>query len=136
MKNQSKLLLFLITIDILFSTSIINGLKIKENLKKNIDLQNILEDEPGSILPPKFSHESGFYPNNFELILSSEESGDTSTIYYTIVSKNPISSNTSKIYKDPILITDRTSFPNMYGEYDYNEDSPQSVSRTKYSRPV
>ena len=136
MKSQSKLLLLLITINILFSTSIINCLKIKENLKRNIDLENILEDEPASILPPKFSHESGFYPNDFELILSSEESEDTSTIYYTIDSTNPITSNTSKVYKEPILITDRTSFPNMYSEYDYNEDSPQSVSRTKYSRPV
>ena len=135
MNSQSKLLLKLfIMINIFFSSSIINCLKIKENLKKIIDLEN--NDESAIINPPKFSHESGFYPNDFELKLSSEDSEDTSIIYYTIDSTNPINSNTSQIYKDPILITDRTKFPNIYSEYDYNEDSPQSITRTKYKSPV
>jgi hypothetical protein len=118
-------------INILFSSSIINCLKIKENLKEIIDLEN--NDESTNLNPPKFSHESGFYANDFELKLSSE---DTSIIYYTIDSTNPITSNTSQIYKDPILITDRTKFPNIYSEYDYNEDSPQSITRTKYKSPA
>ena len=133
MKAHSKFPLLLITINILFSLCIINCLNLRENL---IDLGNNLEDEPTSIKPPKFSHESGFYPNDFELIISSEDSEDTSIIYYTIDSTNPITSNTSQIYKEPILITDRTSFPNIYAEYKYNEDSPQSITRTEYASPV
>ena len=133
MKTHSKFPLLLITINILFSLCIINCLNLRENL---IDLGNNLEDEPNSIKPPKFSHESGFYPNDFELIISSEDSEDTSIIYYTIDSTNPITSNTSQIYKEPILITDRTSFPNIYAEYKYNEDSPQSITRTEYASPV
>ena len=133
MKSHSKFPLLLITINILFSLYIINCLNLRENL---IDLGNNLEDEPTSIKPPKFSHESGFYPNDFELIISSEYSEDTSIIYYTIDSTNPITSNTSQIYKEPILITDRTSFPNIYAEYKYNEDSPQSITRTEYASPV
>ena len=126
MKSHSKFPLLLITINILFSLCIINCLNLRNNL----------EDEPTSIKPPKFSHESGFYPNDFELIISSEDSEDTSIIYYTIDSTNPITSNTSQIYKEPILITDRTSFPNIYAEYKYNEDSPQSITRTEYASPV
>ena len=133
MKSHSKFPLLLITINILFSLYIINCLNLRENF---IDLGNNLEDEPTSIKPPKFSHESGFYPNDFELIISSEDSEDTSIIYYTIDSTNPITSNTSQIYKEPILITDRTSFPNIYAEYKYNEDSPQSITRTEYASPV
>lgn len=133
MKSHSKFPLLLITINILFSLYIINCLNLRENL---INLGNNLEDEPTSIKPPKFSHESGFYPNDFELIISSEDSEDTSIIYYTIDSTNPITSNTSQIYKEPILITDRTSFPNIYAEYKYNEDSPQSITRTEYASPV
>ena len=125
-----------ITINILFSISIVHSLTIPDNLKKIIDLENNLKDESTNIIPPKFSHESGFYPDDFELKLSSEDSDTTSTIYYTIDSTNPITSNTSQIYNDPILITDRTSFPNIYAAYDYNEDSPQSITRTKYKKPV
>ena len=127
-----KMALLLSTINILFSLSVIKCLKINENLKNIIDSENILKYEPTNIEPPKFSHESGFYPKDFELTLSSEDSD----IYYTIDSTNPITSNTSQIYKEPILITDRTSFPNIYAAYDYNEDSPQSITRTKYNRPV
>lgn len=132
MKGHYKSPLFLIAINILFSLCIINCLKIR-NL---IDLENNLQDEPANIKPPQFSHESGFYPNDFELKISSEDSGDASIIYYTIDSTNPITSNTSQIYKEPILITDRTSFPNIYAEYKYNEDSPQSITRTEYASPV
>ena len=132
MKGHYKFPLFLIAINILFSLCIINCLKIR----KLIDLENNLQDEPVIIKPPQFSHESGFYPNDFELKISSEDSGDASIIYYTIDSTNPITSNTSQIYKEPILITDRTSFPNIYAEYKYNEDSPQSITRTEYASPV
>jgi len=133
MNSQSKFLFLLIIVNALFSLLMVNCLKINKNL---IDLQNNLEEEQAIITPPKFSHESGFYPNDFELQLSSEDSGDTSTIYYTIDSTNPITSNTSQIYKEPIKITDRTSFPNIYAEYKYNEDSPQSITRTEYNSPV
>ena len=104
-------------------------------MKNIIDLENDIEDEPTNIAAPKFSHESGFYPEDFELKLSLEDTDTTSTIYFTIDSTNPITSNTSQIYKEPILITDRSPFPNIYAEYDYNEESPQSITRTEYKSP-
>ena len=135
MKYLLKMAVLFITINILFSISIINCIKIKENLKNIIDLENDIEDEPTNIAAPKFSHESGFYPEDFELKLSLEDTDTTSTIYFTIDSTNPITSNTSQIYKEPILITDRSPFPNIYAEYDYNEESPQSITRTEYKSP-
>ena len=59
------------------------------------------ETEDKILNPPKFSNISGFYPENFSLELTSEENAK---IYYTLDSSDPKTSNTSKEYKDSILI--------------------------------
>ena len=88
--------------------------------------------------PPSFSKDSGFYENEFTLDLSSQEGqGDEDMkIYYTIDGSNPLISNTSKVFKDSIPIYDRTEEPNIYGEYEENEDSPFSITRgVGYKKP-
>ena len=86
-----------------------------------------------TISPPKFSYESGFYDNEFLLNLSSI---DNSEIFYTIDGTNPINSNTSKIYKKPIKIYDRSGEPNIYSEIGDDPDSPLFIGTlTGYNRP-
>jgi len=72
-----------------------------------------------------FSRKSGFYPNDFSLILSSSE---RFKIYYTIDGSNPLTSNTTKEYIEPILIKDRSEEPNIYSNYEEDEDSALSIS--------
>ena len=85
--------------------------------------------------PPLFSQNSGFYENEFMLFLSTSEKDDAD-IYYTIDGSNPINSTTSKLYKDSILIYDRSGEPNIFGEYEENEDSPFSITRgVGYRKP-
>ena len=77
------------------------------------------------IKPPNFSKNSGFYPENFKLILSSEEN---TTIYYTVDSTDPRTSSTSEIFKDYILIYDKSSEPNIYSSMNSTEEvSPLSI---------
>ena len=84
--------------------------------------------------PIKFSHDSGFYPNEFELILSTS---DNSKIFYTIDSTNPTNSSTSIEYSKPISIKDRTSEPNVYSAIIEDENSPVSISRgNNFKAPV
>jgi len=78
------------------------------------------------ITAPIFSHTSGFYPENFTLKLTS---GKNTTIYYTVDSSDPKTSNTSIEYKDSILIYDRSSEPNIYSALGQDDDSPISISR-------
>ena len=87
--------------------------------------------------PPSFSEESGFYEKEFMLELSSQEEDEEDIkIYYTIDGSNPLNSNTSKVYKDSILIYDRTEEPNIYGEYEEDDDSPYSITRgVGYKKP-
>ena len=128
--------LFIILIIFLSKSNVYNN-KIKRKLKNLLESDNSLkeEEEQNNVNPPIFSHQSGFYPDEFELILSSKDD-KTTLIYYTIDSTDPKVSNTSQIYKSPILIQDRTSFPNVYGKINYTEDSPVSVSRSKFAGPV
>ena len=78
--------------------------------------------------PPEFSHKSGFYPNNFNLILTSPT--ENSFIYYTIDGSDPLNSKTRKIYtKEGINIYDRSNEPNIYAEYEEDENSPVSITR-------
>ena len=80
-----------------------------------------------------FSEKSGFYPNDFELTLSSS---DGSKIYYTIDGSDPINSNTTKEYTKPILIKDRSDEPNIYSDIAEDENSPVSVTRgIGYKKP-
>ena len=82
----------------------------------------------------KFSHDSGFYPNEFELTLSVS---DNSKIFYTIDSTNPTNSSTSMEYSKPIAIKDRTSEPNVYSAIVEDENSPVSISRgNNFKEPV
>ena len=81
-----------------------------------------------SLPPPEFSHKSGFYPNNFNLLLSSPT--ENSIIYYTTDGSDPLSSETRKIYsKEGINIYDRSNEPNIYAEYEEDENSPVSITR-------
>ena len=72
-----------------------------------------------------FSRKSGFYPNEFSLILSSSEGFK---IYYTTDGSNPLTSNTTKEYIEPILIKDRSEQPNIYSNYEEDEESSLSIS--------
>ena len=88
------------------------------------------------IPPPEFSEESGFYPNNFNLILSCPLEG--TKIYYTIDGSNPLNSETRKIYElnKGINIYDRSNEPNIYANYEEDENSPISISRgTGFKKP-
>ena len=91
------------------------------------------EETNEDLTPPIFSHASGFYPENFTLKLSSQKKA---TIYYTLDSSDPKTSNTSKEFTDGILIYDRSSEPNIYSIYGEDDDSPLSISRfQKYYHP-
>jgi hypothetical protein len=82
---------------------------------------------------PVFSKDSGFYDNEFELSLSSEEGAE---IYYTTDSSNPYTSSTTKKYTDPIKIYDRSSEPNVYAEIGDDENSPLFIGPLGgYKRP-
>ena len=86
--------------------------------------------------PPKFSEESGFYPNDFILKLSSTLSD--SIIYYTTDGSSPLQSKTRKIYQsnEGIKIYDRSNEPNIYAEYEEDENSAISISRgTGFKKP-
>ena len=86
------------------------------------------------IEPPIFSKESGFYEEEFLLILSSSEG---TKIYYTIDGSDPLNSSTAKIYKEPIKIYDRSSEPNFYAEIGEEQNSPLSIGSMGggYKRP-
>lgn len=86
------------------------------------------------IEPPIFSKESGFYEEEFLLILSSSEGIE---IYYTIDGSDPLNSSTVKIYKEPIKIYDRSSEPNFYAEIGEEQNSPLSIGSMGggYKRP-
>ena len=100
-----------------------------------IEENGILEEEQEKgIITPRFSKISGFYPEAFKLKLSSEKDN---TIYYTVDASDPRKSNTTKEFKDYILIYDRTNEPNVYANINENEDSPASVSRgNNFKGPV
>ena len=86
--------------------------------------------------PPEFSENSGFYPDDFVLHLSSTL--EDAIIYYTIDASNPLTSETRLKYNsnDGIKIYDRSNEPNIYAEYEEDESSPISISRgCGYKKP-
>jgi hypothetical protein len=102
----------------------------KQNSKKEKEKEEEASDD---VAASTFSHASGFYPENFTLKLSSQKKA---TIYYTLDSSDPKTSNTSKEFKDDILIYDRSLEPNIYSAYGEDDDSPLSISRfQKYYHP-
>ena len=105
----------------------------KQREEKDVKEEQKEEEDNEEIKPPTFSHTSGFYPENFTLKLSSDKK---TTIYYTVDSSNPKTSNTSKEFKDDILIYDRSLEPNIYSAYGEDDNSPLSISRfQKYYHP-
>ena len=87
--------------------------------------EEVSKQEQEYVKPPEFSNISGFYPENFKLKLLSEEN---TSIYYTTDSTDPKSSVTSKIYKDYILIYDKSSEENIYSSINSTNDSPTSIN--------
>ena len=94
-----------------------------------------LEKNKYILTPPEFSQKSGFYPVNFKLFLST--STENSIIYYTIDGSDPLTSKTRLVYKEEgIDIYDRSNEPNIYAEYEEDENSPISITRgCGYKKP-
>ena len=90
-----------------------------------ISEEEVTQQKQEYIKPPEFSNISGFYPENFKLTLFSEEN---TKIYYTTDSTDPKTSPTSKIYKDYILIYDKSSEQNIYSSINSTNDSPTSIN--------
>ena len=61
---------------------------------------------------PVFSHESGFYNENFYLSIDVETGSNSATIYYTLDGSTP--TEESAVYTEPILIEDATQHENVY----------------------
>ena len=121
---KSKIVSIIIYLFILISFSLeLRDLRI---IDSEDDLPKEEKEEKTLIKPPGFSKISGFYPDNCKLKLSSEEG---TTIYFTLDSTDPRTSETALEYKDYILIYDRTLEPNIYANINENEDSPVSISR-------
>ena len=112
-----------------------------QNLRKNEEKEPEKEEEEddereekSNVNPPKFSRISGFYLDDFKLRLISEENHE---IYYTDDSTDPRTSNTSRKYKDHILIYDKSSEPNIYSAIGQNDSSPVSIAvRGRYTPPT
>ena len=118
------LLLFWITLPLSKETELKANDKVDNNDADVEELDNTI---------PIFSKESGFYDNEFELTLSSEQDSE---IYYTTDSSNPITSTTAKKYTDPIKIYDRSSEPNVFAEIGDDENSPLFIGPLGgYKRP-
>ena len=67
----------------------------------------ISSTETEKLSPPVFSKNSGFYQDEFLLTLSSEN--NDVKILYTIDASDPLDSETSQQYIEPILIKDRSN---------------------------
>ena len=84
--------------------------------------------------PPIFSNKSGFYEDEFLLNITAKDNAD---IYYTIDGSDPLNSNTSRMYRRPIKIYDRTEEPNLYGAYGEIPNSSISISiGSNYKTPA
>ncbi|TVR36589.1 MAG: hypothetical protein EA390_00565, partial [Balneolaceae bacterium] len=68
--------------------------------------------------PVTFSHEAGFYTDEFNLELSHPDTD--AVIYYTFEGHQP--SNSSAVYQNPILIDARSTDPNYFSEIPTNID--------------
>lgn len=89
-------------------------------------LNNSFSLKAEAIAPPSFSQPSGFYPENFELMLFSFN--PTAKIYYTKDGSDPLTSETATLYTTPIQINDHSKDPNIYSEYQA-DDTAQSICR-------
>ena len=88
-----------------------------------------------NLAPPTFSHESGFYPDEFELILSHDS--DNVTIYYTLDGSDPDPDNLNgKTFRYKNRYTEPPAMPVdefLYQEYKtYKYENPiKIVDRTR-----
>ncbi|KAG4100190.1 hypothetical protein H8356DRAFT_1290219 [Neocallimastix lanati (nom. inval.)] len=109
------------------------GIVKKSDDPSNNDEGNNKNDEPKNEVDnfaPTFSMESGFYENVNGLSLSLKSSG---TIYYTLDSSDPTTSNTAKIYNGEIRMYDRSIEENVYGKHQHEDNSPYSTTlQTNY----
>lgn len=71
-------------------------------------LKNVIQEQP--LEAPKFSHEAGFYQEEFQLELWTED--EDITIYYTLDGSEP--DINSRVYIKPITIKDRSDEENKY----------------------
>jgi Cellulose or protein binding domain./CotH protein. len=74
---------------------------------------------------PKFSMESGFYEEKNGLTLTLTGEG---TIYYTLDSSNPTTSNTAQTYSSPIKLYDRSVDENVISKHGHQDNSPFSTT--------
>ena len=118
------ILLFLILATIFSIIMLPSLLKNEETQPQPEETQT--PEEEKILEPPKFSHASGFYPEDFQLKLTSEKN---TKIFYTVDSSDPKTSNTSQEYKNEILIYDRSSEPNIYSAIGGDENSPICICR-------
>ena len=81
-----------------------------------------------------FSKESGFYTEEFLLVLST--SSKTLKIFYTTDRSDPTNSTTTTEYKELIPIIERSQNPIIYGNYEEDMDFSLSISfNCKYKKP-
>lgn len=88
-----------------------------------------LAENKSAVAEPVFSMTSGFYGNtdNLALSLSSED-----TIYYTLDSTDPTTSETAKVYSADIPLYDRSSEPNVYSKYQHDNTAQSIILSTNY----
>ncbi len=129
MKLYSYPLFFLFTIFFIILINQINSV----NLKDQLEVENEEEEEKSNyISPPIFSLESGYYniEEVKELIITSNN-----TVYYTLDSTDPKTSETAKIYIKPIEMYDRSSDENVYSKCKHEDDSRTSITLKKKFTP-
>lgn len=115
-RHKKKFISFIVLSNLIYLSS---------EIKKFGKIEQDISQEVNIIKPPEFSKKSGFYPENFNLKMTSEEN---ITIYYTLDSTDPRNSTTSKEYKEPILIYDKTPESNIYSSKD-------KITFLKYENP-
>ncbi len=90
-------------------------------------------ENDASVAEPRFSLTSGFYDaaqrNTLELSASGE-------IYYTTDGSDPTASDSAKLYSGALELSDRSSDPNIWSNYDHKDNSPYSITlKTQYNAP-
>lgn len=88
---------------------------------------------------PEFSQMGGCYDEEFQLSLSTSETGKGSIIYYTLDGSDPVTSSSRMEYTSPLNIVDRSGDPNVLSAIDptffdtahckYDRDTKSLVSQ-------
>ena len=96
---------------------------IKGGNNNNNDNQDNQDDQDPNL--PQFSLESGFYEATNGLSLTLSGSG---TVYYTLDSSNPTTSNTAKVYNGAIKMYDHSVDQNVISMHQHEDNSPYSIT--------